>query len=501
MSSTSSRWIPIVILALVAIFGWGAYYLSSQSPETAQSDSADLDSELEALQQKYAELQSEQESLLQENIALRSINEGLQSAEMQDTRAERTSFENFPGGREKYLEKRLQYASEQLRRHRRGMYQQSAALTSEPQETAVSELLNQAESVSDQQAGTENQQLREQLAKQAARFGRERVIYTQTIELLASKIDEAFAATMIPSKAPGDESPASDTVETSVAAAQPAAESEQAAQPMSQDESADDAGSAQASAEAEANRRLQQQIDGLLEKIDTAEQNLEMMAEAREENAELNRQLQAARGENKDLNLAVQALNERVNDLSGELHSANERTHSMEMMTEAITEENHRFGQLIDALQDTLGLTIAEKDSQISSIQSAFTMIEYSTDILFESGSTQLSENGKQILKEFIVNLESEDFADRVINIEGHTDDVPISGDLLSLYPTNWELSLARAASATRYLIELGIDAERLRPVGRGSSQPRAPNDTETGKASNRRIEIHLAPELARIQN
>ena len=84
---------------------------------------------------------------------------------------------------------------------------------------------------------------------------------------------------------------------------------------------------------------------------------------------------------------------------------------------------------------------------------------------------------------------------DRAISIEGHTDDVPIGAELSRKYATNWELSAARACTIVRYLREkVGIDPAVLSATGYGEYQPIAPNESEEGRAKNRRIEIVLVP-------
>jgi chemotaxis protein MotB len=86
---------------------------------------------------------------------------------------------------------------------------------------------------------------------------------------------------------------------------------------------------------------------------------------------------------------------------------------------------------------------------------------------------------------------------DRRIQVEGHTDNVPILSDLKNRYPTNWELSTARATEVVRYLQEHGgLDARLLSATGYGQFQPVASNDTDEGKHKNRRIEIVLLPLL-----
>ncbi len=79
-------------------------------------------------------------------------------------------------------------------------------------------------------------------------------------------------------------------------------------------------------------------------------------------------------------------------------------------------------------------------------------------------------------------------------SIAGHTDNTPIQSEL---YPSNWELSTARATNITRYLIEQGVPETQLRAIGYADTQPNASNKTDEGKANNRRVTItlHLAAE------
>lgn len=81
------------------------------------------------------------------------------------------------------------------------------------------------------------------------------------------------------------------------------------------------------------------------------------------------------------------------------------------------------------------------------------------------------------------------------IRIEGHTDNVPIGVKLREKFPTNWELSTARATNVVRFFIERGgVNRERLEAVGFADTRPVASNDTEDGRTDNRRIEILLYP-------
>jgi chemotaxis protein MotB len=79
--------------------------------------------------------------------------------------------------------------------------------------------------------------------------------------------------------------------------------------------------------------------------------------------------------------------------------------------------------------------------------------------------------------------------------VEGHTDDVPIGPELRARFPSNWELSTARATEVVKRLIGGGhLPAARLRAAGRADSAPVADNDTDAGRRQNRRIEIILLP-------
>ncbi len=81
------------------------------------------------------------------------------------------------------------------------------------------------------------------------------------------------------------------------------------------------------------------------------------------------------------------------------------------------------------------------------------------------------------------------------IYVEGHTDDRDISGALAERFPSNWELSTARATRVVRLLAaDSGIDPERLTASGYAEHRPVASNETEEGRAANRRIEIRVTP-------
>jgi chemotaxis protein MotB len=112
--------------------------------------------------------------------------------------------------------------------------------------------------------------------------------------------------------------------------------------------------------------------------------------------------------------------------------------------------------------------------------------------ILFDSGRAEVKQAGLEVLKRVVAILVG--VTDKTIRVEGHTDNVPISGALVKRYPTNWELAAARAINVTRYLEKEGIDPGLLSAAAFGEYQPVADNGTAEGRAKNRRIAIILLP-------
>ncbi|MGH7228741.1 MAG: OmpA family protein [Nitrospiraceae bacterium] len=111
----------------------------------------------------------------------------------------------------------------------------------------------------------------------------------------------------------------------------------------------------------------------------------------------------------------------------------------------------------------------------------------------FDSGEARLKPEGIKILKQVSEILKG--VPDKHFRVEGHADNVPIGPSLQEMFPTNWELSKARATSVVRYLIEEGgLDSASVSVVGYGDTRPIASNETEEGRKVNRRVEIVLLP-------
>jgi flagellar motor protein MotB len=123
------------------------------------------------------------------------------------------------------------------------------------------------------------------------------------------------------------------------------------------------------------------------------------------------------------------------------------------------------------------------------------TILEMSSAAFFDSGSATLSPAGAAILRGELGKLNSDQYEDYEITVEGHTDDTPIR---TAQFPSNWELSTARAAAVVHFLLDQGIPARKLRAAGYADTFPKLPNRDADGnpipenQAQNRRVVIKL---------
>lgn len=113
-------------------------------------------------------------------------------------------------------------------------------------------------------------------------------------------------------------------------------------------------------------------------------------------------------------------------------------------------------------------------------------------EVLFDPGSAELRAGGRDVLAQVATAVRG---LPNDLAIEGHTDDRPIA---TSRYPSNWELSTARATSVLRFMVdELGLPAQRVTAAGYGAERPLEPNASDAGRAANRRVEVAVLAEVA----
>ena len=222
------------------------------------------------------------------------------------------------------------------------------------------------------------------------------------------------------------------------------------------------------------------EAESLAAKTDDLEAQIKSLTAAveglKKERASLQQDLQQ---EKETAQKDIAALQTKVNELSRKAEKA---------------EQLEKATQTYQDLQKKLEKEIQEGQVQITEMKNRLTMTMVDK-IIFPSGSAEISKEGQKVLDKVISILK--DVKDKRIQVEGHTDNVPIVSALKKRFPTNWELSTARATEVVRYLQEAGgLDPKLLSATGYAEYQPVAPNDTEEGKHKNRRIEIVLLPLL-----
>jgi chemotaxis protein MotB len=153
-------------------------------------------------------------------------------------------------------------------------------------------------------------------------------------------------------------------------------------------------------------------------------------------------------------------------------------------------EELEKKSAEYENLAQSLKQEISDGKIELSEMKGRMT-VQLKDKILFASGSARVGKEGQEALVKIADALKT--VQGRIVRVEGHTDDVPIGS---AQFPTNWELSLARAMAVVRSLQDSGVDPTMLSAAGYGQYQPLVPNDTPEHKSQNRRIEIVLAPGL-----
>lgn len=155
----------------------------------------------------------------------------------------------------------------------------------------------------------------------------------------------------------------------------------------------------------------------------------------------------------------------------------------------ALLAESQQRQQQYDELLKGLSMEVEKGQLQVRQYRNMLA-VDLAEQIFFDSGSANLKTGGKEVLKKVGEALKGYD--NKIIRVVGHTDNVPLAKSLQRTFPTNWELSVARATNVVRFLQEVGIPPERMVPSGRGEYEPIAANDTPEGRKKNRRIEIML---------
>ena len=247
---------------------------------------------------------------------------------------------------------------------------------------------------------------------------------------------------------------------------------------------------------------LEGQITGLRSQISDRDQEIERL---REQQSGLRERLSISRGQVSRAEAEIAHLNARTERLVKELTDLN-------ALLEAKEAENKAAKVEITNLSQRLNEALATKVAELARFRSEFfgrlrellgersdvTIVGdrfvFQSEVLFPSGSAKLSDGGQEQLVQLAQTLKEltgdiPDDINWILRIDGHTDRLPIRNEQ---FPSNWELSTARALSVLRFLEAQGIPPERMAATGFGEFQPIAKGNDETSLARNRRIELKL---------
>lgn len=237
--------------------------------------------------------------------------------------------------------------------------------------------------------------------------------------------------------------------------------------------------------------------DSLQARTNTLEEEL---AKLQADTAHLHRELNDLQLTYNELNAKYTMLNKnysanstKLTQLSGDLQKREARLREVEDILrkrdEATNALKNKLQQALLGFQQS-GLSVDVRNGKV--------YVSLTDKLLFPSGSIVIDDKGKQALKQLAAVLNKE--ADINLSVEGHTDNQRVVN--LGQIKDNWDLSVLRATSVSRYLTEVEkIDPTRITATGKGEFQPIDPAKTPEARAKNRRIEIVLTPKLDELYN
>jgi chemotaxis protein MotB len=189
-------------------------------------------------------------------------------------------------------------------------------------------------------------------------------------------------------------------------------------------------------------------------------------------------------------------------DLKQQVSASQQKVESLEQEKASLTASSQQSQKQYDELVQNLSKEVEKGELQVKQYKNMLS-VDLAEQIFFDSGKATLKKGGKDVLKKVGDALKG--YENKIIRVVGHTDNVPVAKSLQKTFPSNWDLSVARATNVVRFLQEVGIPPERMIAAGRAEYDPVAPNDTPEGRQKNRRIEImlidkSLASEMTRTE-
>ncbi len=238
----------------------------------------------------------------------------------------------------------------------------------------------------------------------------------------------------------------------------------------------------------------EQELAGLKSNAGDRDRLSSELAQAKQRIADLERQLsgkdhelaalKGAAGDRDKLVADLAAAKQRASDLESEI---SRRDHEMAGLKGALDQQKTSLAEAKDDLSKLLQAEVSKGNVTMKQLGDQLTL-GLATTLLFDSGEATLKPGGSDVLNRIGGVLKN--YPDRSIHVAGHTDNVAIKGRLAKKFPTNAELSQARAESARQALTEGGMSADKIDAKGHADSRPIASNNTAEGRQKNRRVEI-----------
>ena len=207
----------------------------------------------------------------------------------------------------------------------------------------------------------------------------------------------------------------------------------------------------------------------------------------------------AAKQQLAQLQQQIAGSDEQVTQLKGALGIAqaaamtDEQKIELDEAKRAVQEAQER-SKLLDDLQTKFKTMIDAGHLKVTTRHGRI-VLQLHNDVLFATGDAELKPDGKQAVTEVASTLRG--VALKRFQVAGHSDSLPITTETKKTYPTNWELSTARAIAVVKLLVTSGVDPAMLSAAGYGPYDPVASNASPDGQSKNRRIEITLVPNVA----
>ncbi len=168
-------------------------------------------------------------------------------------------------------------------------------------------------------------------------------------------------------------------------------------------------------------------------------------------------------------------------------HRVTEQAEEQQVLKSEMSNVRNTYDELVQELKDNIAkgeVSVRETDKGLT--------VTMGNQILFASGKAELQARGKHVLTQVADIIKKSN--ERAVQVEGYSDNQPIAAALKARFPSNWDLSSARASSVVRFLEQSGVERSMLVLTAYAENKPVADNSTAEGRAQNRRVEITLIP-------